>query len=229
MAPAVTVALASDTGSSSSDKITSNPALSGTGDANAVVTLTQGATVLGTTTANASGAWSFTPSGLAQGAQTIVASETDAAGNTGTASLTFTLDTVAPAVTVALASDTGSSSSDKITSNPALSGTGDANAVVTLTEGATVLGTTTANASGAWSFTPSGLAQGTQTIVASETDAAGNTGTASLTFTLDTRGAGYAGHCLVLTGQRHGGRRHYQCDRAHLERHRGGEQHGQRL
>ena len=327
VAPAVTVALASDTGSSSSDKITSNPALSGTGDANAVVTLTQGATVLGTTTANASGAWSFTPSGLAQGTQTIVASETDAAGNTGTASLTFTLDTVAPAtpviasfspdsgtvgdgitnatvltlsgtaeanstvsvydgatllgsatangsgswsyatatlangshsftakaadaagnvgaastplavtvdtvapaVTMALASDTGSSSSDKITSNPALSGTGDANAVVTLTQGATVLGTTTANASGAWSFTPSGLAQGAQTIVASETDAAGNTGTASLTFTLDTRGTGYAGHCLVLTGQRHGGRRHYQCDRAHLERHRGGEQHGQRL
>ena len=182
----MTVALASDTGSSSSDKITSNPALSGTGDANAVVTLTQGATVLGTTTANASGAWSFTPSGLAQGAQTIVASETDAAGNTGTASLTFTLDSVAPAVTVALASDTGSSSSDKITSNPALSGTGDANAVVTLTQGATVLGTTTANASGAWSFTPSGLAQGAQTIVASETDAAGNTGTASLTFTLDS-------------------------------------------
>ena len=55
--------------------------------------------MLGTTTANASGVWSFTPTGLAQGAQTVTASETDAAGLTGSASLTFTYDTVAPTVT----------------------------------------------------------------------------------------------------------------------------------
>ena len=186
VAPTVTAHLAHDTGSSSTDGITSNPALSGTADANAVVTLTEGSTVLGTATANASGAWSFTPTGLAQGAQTITASETDLAGNTGSASVSFTLDTVAPTVTAQLAHDTGSSATDGITSNPALSGTADANAVVTLTEGSTVLGTTTANASGAWSFTPTGLAQGAQTITASETDLAGNTGSASVSFTLDT-------------------------------------------
>ena len=185
-APVVTVALAHDTGSSSTDGITSNPALSGTADANAVVTLTEGSTTLGTATANASGAWSFTPTGLAQGAQTITASETNSAGVTGSAAVTFTLDTVAPTVTAHLAHDTGSSSTDGITSNPALTGTADANAVVTLTEGSTVLGTATANASGAWSFTPTGLAQGAQTITASETDLAGNTGSASVSFTLDT-------------------------------------------
>ena len=186
VAPVVTAQLAHDTGTSSTDNITSNPALSGTAQANSVVTLSEGSTVLGTTTANASGAWSFTPSGLAQGTQTVTASETDVAGNTGTASLTFTLDLVTPSVTAQLAHDTGTSSTDNITSNPALSGTAQANSVVTLSEGSTVLGTTTANASGAWSFTPSGLAQGTQTVTASETDVAGNTGTASLTFTLDS-------------------------------------------
>jgi len=54
-----------------------------------------GTAVLATVTANAQGAWSFTPSGLADGAHTIVASQTDAFGNTGSASLTFTLDTTA--------------------------------------------------------------------------------------------------------------------------------------
>ena len=303
-APVVTESLASDTGSSASDKITANDTLTGSGDANAVVTLKEGSTTLGTTTANASGVWSFTPTGLANGAHTIVASETDTAGNTGTSSLTFTLDTTAPtvasvvasgtgitsgsgklaagsvvtltmnlseavtvaggtptltlndggtasytggsgsnaltfsytvaagqntsdltvtalnlnaatvkdvagntanltgavtnpagilqidttgpAVTESLASDTGFSASDKITANDTLTGSGDANAVVTLKEGSTTLGTTTANASGVWSFTPTGLANGVHTIVASETDTAGNTGTSSLTFTLDT-------------------------------------------
>src|SRR5439155_482711 len=51
-----------------------------------------------TVTADAQGAWSFTPTGLADGAHTIVASQTDSFDNTGTASLTFTLDTTAPTV-----------------------------------------------------------------------------------------------------------------------------------
>ena len=46
------------------------------------------------------GAWSFTPSGLADGAHTIVASQTDSFGNTGSASLSFTLDTTAPLVAI---------------------------------------------------------------------------------------------------------------------------------
>src|SRR5260221_8285865 len=52
-----------------------------------------------------------------------------------------------------LAHDTGSSSSDKITSNPALAGSGDANAVVHFTvDSNPVAGTATANGSGAWSL-----------------------------------------------------------------------------
>ena len=122
-----------------------------------------------------------------------MASDTDAAGNTGSSSLTFTYDTVTPTVTAALAHSTGA---NNVTSNDALTGTADANATVTLTEGSTVLGTTTANASGVWAFSPTGLAQGAQTMTASETNAAGLTGSSALTFTYDTadadrdRGAG---------------------------------------
>ena len=197
--PTVTEALTVDTGSSPSDKITSNPALTGGGDPNAVVTLTEGTTTLGTRMADGSGVWSFTPS-LSDGPHTIVASETDGAGNTGSTSLTFTLDTTPPAVTVALKSDTGSSSSDKFTSNPALTGGGDQNAVVTLKEGATTLGTTTAAADGTWGFTPVGLADGSHTIVASETDTAGNTGSAPLTFTFDRDLGEQAALSLTVNG-----------------------------
>ena len=115
------------------------------------------------------------------------ASVTDGAGTAANFSLSGIaqgspeVDTTAPAVTAQLVNPIGSSN---ITLNPALTGSGDANAVVTFTEGSSVLGTTTADASGAWSFTPTGLASGSQTITASETDLAGNTGSASLTFAL---------------------------------------------
>ena len=178
--PTVTAALAHSTGA---NNVTSNDALTGTADANATVTLTEGTTVLGSTTANGSGVWAFTPTDLAQGAQTVTASETNAAGLTGSSSLTFTYDTMAPTVTATLAHDTGA---NNVTSNDALTGTADANATVTLTEGSTVLGSTTANGSGVWAFTPTGLAQGAQTVTASETNAAGLTGCSSLTFTYDT-------------------------------------------
>jgi VCBS repeat-containing protein len=181
-APTVTIALADDT--SGGKDITSNDALTGTADPNATVKISEGSTVLGTTTANASGVWSFTPTSLTQGLQTITASETNAAGLAGSASLTFTYETTAPKVTIKLADDT--SGGKNITSYDALTGTADANATVKISEGSTVLGTTTANGSGIWSFTPTGLAQGLQTVTASETNAAGLTGSSALTFTYET-------------------------------------------
>src|SRR4029078_8916041 len=113
---------------------------------------------------------------------------TDAAGNIGPPSAAYgmIIDITAPVVTVGLANDTGSSSSDTLTSDDTLTGSASANAVVTLTEGANTLGTASADGTGHWTFTPSGLANGSHTIVATETDAAGNTGSASLSFVLDT-------------------------------------------
>jgi Ca2+-binding RTX toxin-like protein len=183
-APAVTESLVSDTGSSSSDKITSNPALTGSGDPNVVVTLNEGSTILATATANASGAWSFTPTGLSDGPHTIVASETDAAGNTGTASLTFTLDTTPPLVSI--------TSTGGLTNHPTqtVSGTVDVTDVgtlVTLYDGTTALGTATVESNGSWSKSITLTGDGTHTLTAQDTDPAGNTGTSNaITFTLDT-------------------------------------------
>ena len=191
-APVLSLALVSDTGSSATDGITSNPAIKGSGQANTLVTIMEGGTVLGTATADGTGAWSFTPAGLIDGAHTLTATQTDPAGNTGSATLSFTLDKTAPVLSLALVSDTGSSATDGITSNPAIKGTGQANTLVTIMEGGTVLGTTTADGTGAWSFTPAGLIDGAHTLTATQTDPAGNTGSATLSFMLDTSLAGTA-------------------------------------
>ena len=183
--PAVTAALAHDTGASSSDRVTSDATISGTGDASAVVTLKEGAAILGTTIADGTGAWSFTPT-LVDGVHTITARETDKSGNTGTASLTITVDTKSPAVKAVLSTDTGSSATDGITNTTTIFGAGDPNALVTLTEGGTTLGTATADPAGNWRFTPN-LTDGPHTITARETDAAGNTGSGAVSFTLDTQ------------------------------------------
>ncbi len=189
--PVVTATLATDTGSSSTDKITSNATITGTGNPNAVVTITENGSVIGTVTANASGVWTFAPSGLASGAHTIVASETDTSGNTGTASLTFTLDTTAPvAPSIASFSTDSGTVGDGITNDNTLTltGTAEANSTVKVFDGATLLGSVSADGTGAWTYTTAALANGAHSLTATATDAAGNTGTASaaLSVTIDT-------------------------------------------
>ena len=72
--------------------------LTGTAEANATVKVFDGATLLGSAVANGSGAWSYTTAALANGAHSLTATATDAAGNTGVASaaLAVTIDTAAP-------------------------------------------------------------------------------------------------------------------------------------
>ncbi|MCK1711255.1 MULTISPECIES: FG-GAP-like repeat-containing protein [unclassified Bradyrhizobium] len=169
---------------------TATQSLTGTAEAGSTVTVYDNGTAVGTTPAHAStGDWTFTLGTLANGStHSYTITATDAAGNTSAASdaLAFTVDTAAPAVTANLANDTGLSSTDRITSSDAISGTGDANAVVHFTvDGTAIAATATADASGAWTFTPTGLADGPHTVVASETDAAGNTGAASLSLSVD--------------------------------------------
>jgi Bacterial Ig-like domain/Nidogen-like len=158
------------------------------------VTVTDnGVTKSYTATVNAVGVWTATiPTAdavaLANGTATVSAQVTDINGNQSTvATQLVTVAETLPTVTERLASDTGSLATDNITSNDALTGTGIANTVVHFSvDGTAIAATTTANAQGVWSFTPAGLADGAHTIVASQTDGFGNTGTASLSFTLDT-------------------------------------------
>ena len=72
-----------------------------------------------------------------------------------------------------LSNDTGVSSHDLVTFDPTLAGGGNPNAVVSFTvDGVPLIQTVTADATGAWTFTPV-LADGTYTVVASETKLGG--------------------------------------------------------
>lgn len=193
----------SDSGTSTTDNVTSDntPTVSGAGaEPGSTVTLydSDGTTVLGTTTADGSGAWTITASALSDGVHTLTAKVTDDAGNTGAAStpLSVTIDTTAPSAPGAMdldsGSDTGISNSDNVTSDtsPTFNGTAEANSTVTLydTDGTTVLGTTTADSSGNWTITASTLAGGSHTLTVKAKDAAGNESGASssLSVTIDT-------------------------------------------
>jgi hypothetical protein len=194
-APTIDLDTASDTGSSSTDNITSDttPTLSGTAEAGTTVTIKDGTTLLATMTADVWGDWSFTTSSLADGDHNLTVVSTDKAGNTSSSTLAVTIDTqvAAPTINLDAGSDSGRSAIDDITSDltPTLSGTAEAGATVTIKDGTTVLGTATADGTGAWSFTTGNLADGDHSLTAVATDAAGNSGTASttLSITIDTQ------------------------------------------
>jgi hypothetical protein len=187
--PAMTAG--TDTGTSSTDAITSNtmPAFTGTAEANATVKLydTNGTTLLGTTTADGTGNWSITSSTLAEGSHTLTVKQTDDAGNVSSPSSTLTvrIDTTAaaPATPVLATASDGGALGDGVTNvaTPTITGTAEANATVKLydTDGTTLLGTATANGSGAWSIVSSTLSEGDHTLTVKQTDRAGNVSTAS--------------------------------------------------
>jgi hypothetical protein len=186
---ALTLATADDSGTSSSDRLTNQTSgltITGMAEANATVTLREGATVIGTGTSDGAGNFSIDVA-LGQGVHSITATATDMAGNASAAStaLSIAVDTSAPtaptALVLAVADDSGSSNSDRITSQTSgltISGTAEANATVTLREGATVLAVGMADGSGHFSMDIA-LGQGAHSITATAMDAAGNTSAAS--------------------------------------------------
>ena len=131
---------------------------------------------------------------LPDGSHTFQVRAVDPAGNvTPTpASDTFVIDTVAPVVTV----DSPASGSTDRYHSPAFSGlsgtaSGDQPGItVTVYAGSSATGSpvetfSTAASGGLWSARSSALANGAYTVLAQQTDQAGNTGTATSTFTLD--------------------------------------------
>ncbi|WFU83811.1 Ig-like domain-containing protein [Bradyrhizobium sp. CIAT3101] len=175
--------------------------IDGTAEHGSTVTLydTNGTTVLGTGTADlTTGAFSITTTALADGTHNITAKATDAAGNTGAASavLAVTEDSAAPVAPTGLSLDATTDSGikgDGITSftHVLIDGTAEHGSTVTLydSNGTTVLGTGTADpTTGAFSIATSTLAEGTHSITAKATDAAGNTSIASNALAVTTFG-----------------------------------------
>ncbi|WP_052696984.1 Ig-like domain-containing protein [Pantoea sp. SM3] len=186
----------------------STPLLSGTGEVGAKVSIYDGTILLGTTTVASNGTWSFISTTLSNGSHTLNVTQTDAAGNVSpNASTVMTIDTVAPnAVTnLVINDDVGASqgplANGAVTDDatPTLSGTAEANAIVTIYDGTTVLGSVTAGTNGAWTFTTATLSNGTHPLSVTVTDAAGNTSAASATVSITVDTVAPAASTLVIT------------------------------
>src|SRR6202012_3617777 len=110
--------------------------------------------------------WTFTPTGLADGSHTIVASQTDGFGNTGTASLTFTLDTTAPTIAITSAGGPTNQASQTVTGTVDVA---DAGATVTILDGSAIVGPAIVQAGGGWTATGVTLTSGSNSLTAQVT------------------------------------------------------------
>ncbi|PMN25155.1 hypothetical protein BCT35_06675 [Vibrio lentus] len=163
------VSLTHDTGRSTSDLITSDGALTISGQET-------GATIEYSVDGGHTWSNTFTPQ---TGSNTVEVRQTDTAGNISTSSsLTFTLDNTATAPSVSLTSDSGGSSSDKLTN------VGDLN-IGGIEQGATVEYSIDNGVHWSTQFTP---AEGQNNVQVRQTDVAGNVSpSTSLSYTLDTQ------------------------------------------
>lgn len=185
------------------------PTLTGTAEPNVTISVFDGTTLIGTTTASPSGAWSFTPTtAMTDGAHALTVTATDALGNQSapTAVRSFTVDATPPAPPAitgaadAVGTIRGNVANGGLTDDaaPLLSGTAVANATVSIFNNGTLIGTAVASSTGAWSFAlPSSLANGTNTFTATQTDAAGNVSTASPAYVVVVDTAAPAAPAIV--------------------------------
>ncbi|WP_166784006.1 beta strand repeat-containing protein [Cryobacterium suzukii] len=170
--------LAIDAGSTLINDAT--PTISGTTDAadGTVVTVTvSNQTLLATVTA---GTWSISIGALSDGNHRVFATVTDPVGNSETVTQTYTLDTLAPVVSIS-----GGSALTSADTTPTVSGTSDAlvGTAVSVVVGTQTLGATVIEG-GRWSVTAAALAEGDHSVTASITDATGNTGVATQVYSV---------------------------------------------
>ena len=192
------VALANDTGASNSDHITSKGGL-------ALGGIEPGATVQYSLDGGATWGSSFT---AVEGANAVLVRQTDPAGNvSGSTAVAFTLDTTAATPVITVVIDAAGATARPIANggttadaHATLNGTADAFSAITVYDGPVVLGTTTADASGAWTFTPT-AALGDAALhrfTVQAMDVAGNTrASTDYAVTVDTSGGGMI-HAPVL-------------------------------
>jgi hypothetical protein len=158
-------------------------------------------TTVGTATAAADGSFSFGAVTLAPGANEFDLTAVDAAGNSATRSYSFRRDSAAPSLAAALQNDTGISAADGLTRDATIAGSASDNLGLTALGAALDPGTTPVfsdvmsgvQADGSFMLTSAQLAtlaggtlaDGSHTLRLRASDAAGNTTTRDLTFTLD--------------------------------------------
>lgn len=184
-APAAPVITSPTDGESLDDN---TPTVTGTGEPGATVTVIVDGEEVGTAVVGEDGNWSLElPEALEDGEHTVIANQTDPAGNTSpdSAPIRFVVDTEAPDAPAITAPTDGSVLSD---STPTISGTGEAGATITVyDQDGDILGTAVVDADGNWTLESVELISGEYTIVAEQSDAAGNVSEQSepVSFVLD--------------------------------------------
>ncbi|WP_244239108.1 adventurous gliding motility protein AgmC [Corallococcus carmarthensis] len=180
--PTVAISTPADGSTIGTDTVT----LTGTSTGATSVTLTYNGTDYGPIPVDGAGNWTYQlPVSLPEGSVTVTATATDAAGNESTPDdTTFTVDLTAPEVDITAPANGVTVASGTVT----VTGTSTGATFVTVTFEGADYGPIAVDASGNWSYTlPGPLADGTYTVTAVATDAAGNESTPdSSTFTVDT-------------------------------------------
>jgi len=191
-APTIT-GISTDTGASPSDGITNvnRILILGIAANNETINVYINGTLLGTTTTNNQGNWTFDNTGtaLADGNYTLTATAIDPDGDVSAPSYPYgaTIDTSPPpAPTISGIVDgtvLGSTGTTTTDSNPVIFGTAQPYTQVALYQGSTLLGTVAADNLGNWDWSVNGgLSIGVQySFTAQATDIAGNTSSRSAT------------------------------------------------
>ncbi|MDO6789258.1 Ig-like domain-containing protein, partial [Cobetia marina] len=153
------------------------PTLTGSAEIGSTVTVTHNGEVIGTSTADSNGTWSFTPgTEFADGDHVFSVTATDAAGNESAPSADFTLtvDTTTPDAPVLAETD-----------GTTVAGTGEAGTTIEITNTAgDVLGSAEVDTDGNFSVALSPEQDAGTELSATVTDAAGNESAASAALTV---------------------------------------------
>ncbi|WP_435575828.1 Ig-like domain-containing protein [Enterobacter hormaechei] len=198
-APSVTINTIASDDILNATEAQSDLAISGTSTAEAGQTLTVSLNGKDyTTTVSANGSWTLNVpaadlAGLTDGSVTVTASVSDKAGNPASVDHTLTVDVTVPAVTIHTVAGDDVINVAEHNQAQIISGSATGAAAgdtVTVTIGGQSY-TTVLDAAGNWSVgvpanVISGLSDGSVTVTASVTDAAGNTGSGTHNVTVDT-------------------------------------------
>ncbi|MFV0374070.1 Ig-like domain-containing protein, partial [Microbacterium sp.] len=169
--------------------VTNDPdvSIAGTAEPNSTVAVVDGAVAVCSATADGAGDWACLPVVLADGAHSLTATATDAAGyaSPAGAAVSVTVDTGAPDAPVITAPADGTLSNN---SGLAASGTADPGSTVTVRSDGDVVCQAPADGAGAWSCPTFTVADGVHRLTATAADVAGNASAASapVTVTVDT-------------------------------------------
>lgn len=159
-----------------------NPTFAGMAEADALVFIYDNGnpTPIGSARADAFGNWEFTPTvGLMDGDHSFTARAEDAAGNLGPASpaMNFSVDTSAVVISITSVTDNFGTNQGPLANGqptddttPTLSGMATPGSVVTIYDGATIVGSIVAHATtGAWEITTAPLSAGVHNLTATST------------------------------------------------------------